>query len=87
MQYTLAMEILESARMHGVSADAIRHAVANNWISFPVSLHALPDHEAVGYVGPDLNADPIEVFTFLDEDGEQIAIHAMKARAQFLDLL
>lgn len=76
------MEILPSARKHGVSDDDIRHAIesATGWITQPDQ----PDFTML--IGPDRRAALIEVGIL--EAGEQdFVIHAMTARIRYLKMI
>lgn len=76
------VEILASARRHGISDDDIRHAVEN-------SLAGGHSDDETGFamlVGPDQSGNLIEVGIVVTDDIEY-AIHAMRARNQYLDWL
>lgn len=75
------MDIYESARKHGISDEAIRHAVDN-------ALAVLEDEEAkVLYLGPDSAGNLIEVVTVARTGGSEVVIHAMAMRPQYQSLL
>lgn len=76
------VEILPSARKHGISDDDVRHAVSN--AVGAVRSPARPDF--VMYVGPDQNANLLEVGV-IEDDGDEYVIHAMRARPQYLTVL
>lgn len=76
------MEILPTARKHGVSDDDIRHAVLN--AVGAVRSQAQPDF--VMYVGADQNASLLDVGV-LEAEGDEYVIHAMQARPQYLTVL
>jgi len=76
------VEILASARRHGISDDDIRHAVEN-------SLAGGRSDDETGFamlVGPDQSGNLIEVGIVVTDDIEY-AIHAMRARNPYLDWL
>lgn len=77
------MEIIDSARRHGVSDDSIRHAVE----------HALVDQEAGVeplrwlFLGPDLAGNLLEVVAIIRTDGTLVVVHAMAMRSKYRQLL
>ncbi len=78
----VGVEILASARRHGISDDDIRHAVEN-------SLAGGRSDDETGFamlVGPDQSGNLIEVGIVVTDEIEY-AIHAMRARDQYLDWL
>jgi hypothetical protein len=76
------VEILASARRHGVSDDDIRHAVENSL----TGCRADDQNDFVMLVGPDQSGNMIEVGIVVTDDIEY-AIHAMRARNRYLDWL
>lgn len=72
------MEILDSARKHGVVDADIRHAIANG-----IRHHDLDDG-LVMVVGPTPAGDLVEVGIVTADETEPIIVHAMPARAKFL---
>lgn len=78
-----AVEIHQSARKHGVADEDIRHVID----------HALaiedagedPDRWLV--LGPDRAGNLLEVVVLVTIEGAQLAIHAMKMRANFARLI
>ena len=78
----VAVEILASARRHGISDDDIRHAVENSL----AGSSADGDAGFVMLVGPDQSGNLLEVGIVVTDDIEY-AIHAMRARTQYLDWL
>ena len=81
------MDIAESARKHqqedGFTDEDITHAVE-------LALYVAEDGEdpdMVLYIGPDLAGRLLEVVTVVRNDGSEIAIHAMKMRAKYEQLL
>jgi hypothetical protein len=75
------VEILPSARKHGVSDDDIRHAVLNAL----AAIRPTTQPGFVMFVGPDQNTNMLEIGV-LDDDDEEYVIHAMRARPQYLRL-
>lgn len=76
------MEILSSARRHGVADDSIRHAVAH-----AIGGVAVDDPPGfVMWVGPDLSGNLIEVGVIAHE-GTDVVIHAMPARERYLKFI
>jgi hypothetical protein len=78
----VGVEILASARRHGISDDDIRHAVEN-------SLAGGRSDDQIDFVmlvGPDQSGNLIEVGIVVTDDIEY-AIHAMRARNQYLEWL
>ena len=79
------MEIRESARKHGIADEDVRHAVD----------HALardeldPDEgeRRTLCIGPDRAANLLEIVVVTFEDGEELAVHAMKMRSAYRRLL
>ena len=76
------MEIRESARKHGVSDDAIRHAV-NNAIG-SITRPDQPDFTML--IGPDTRSAFIEV-GIVETDDQDDVIHAMPARDRYLKMI
>ena len=77
------MEIHPSARNHGVADEDIRHAVD----------HALAIENAGEYpdrwlvIGPDRAANLLGVVVLVTTEGSQLAIHAMRMRAEYRRLI
>jgi predicted secreted protein len=78
--YGCHVEILASARRHGISDDDIRHAFANALVS--VTSVSQPDFTML--VGPDQAANLLEIGVVKDDEIEYV-IHAMRARSQYVD--
>jgi hypothetical protein len=78
------MEIHRSARKHGIAEADIRHAVE-------YALYAgVLEGEAplrVLYLGPDRAGNLLEVVMIERDKGSDLAIHAMKMRRRYRDLL
>jgi hypothetical protein len=73
------VEILDSARKHGVEDYDMLHAFRNHIRAFQTS-----DPEVTMYLGPSQSGVFLEVGVVSDDEGEAI-IHAMQARAKFLE--
>ena len=73
------MEIEPTARRHGVTDDDMLHAYRQHVIAF-----ATDDDAVTMYIGPGVDGSLLEVGVVVDDDGEAI-IHAMPARAKFLE--
>ena len=78
----VVVEILASARRHGISDDDIRHAVENSL----AGSSADSDAGFVMLVGLDQSGNLLEVGIVVTDEIEY-AIHAMRARSQYLDWL
>ena len=72
------MDIEASARKHGVRDEDMLHAYRHHWRAIETD-----DSNVTMFIGPGLNAHPIEVAVIADTEGEAI-IHAMPARAKFM---
>ena len=78
----VGVEILASARRHGISDDDIRHAVENSLAGG----RSDDQTDFVMLVGPDQSGNLIEVGIVVTHDIEY-AIHAMRARNRYLEWL
>ncbi len=75
------LEIHPSARKHGIDDSDIEHAVMN-----AICADKQEDRLRL-YIGPAQNADLLEVVT-VDYGGRaELAIHAMRMRPKYIDLL
>ena len=79
----IAVEILSSARKHGVSDEDIQHAVDHAL----VVADSEEDVDKVLYLGPDRAGNFLEVVAAVRADDSEIAIHAMPMRAMYESLL
>ncbi len=79
------MEIRESARKHGITDDAIRHAIDHYAYTADVD-EGEPPHRAL-YLGPDSAGNLIEVVTVGTGDGSEVVIHAMRMRDRYNDAI
>lgn len=75
------LEFHPSARKHGLSDDDIEHAVKH-----AMSIDDLDDSLRL-YLGPARDADLLEVVAVITGRGSELAIHAMKMRPKYLDVL
>lgn len=75
------LEIHPFARKHGLSDEDIEHAVK----------HAMgiddQDDNLRLYLGPARDADLLEVVTVVEGRNRELAIHAMKMRPKYIDVL
>ena len=76
------MEILPSARKHGISDDDIRHGL-NNAIA-AITTPNQPDFTMV--VGADLNGQLLEIGVLAADDNDYV-IHAMPARSKYVRMI
>lgn len=81
------MEIRRSARRHGKRDEDIHWAVDHALAIADVVTNLEQDVVAVLYIGPDTNGDLTEVVVIEDDDGSEIAVHAMKLRKRYRRLL
>ena len=79
------MEIDRSAGKHGVAESDVLHAVEHEIVS--VDLEPDADPPKILVIGPDLTGNLLEVIVLVLTDDRLIAIHAMKLRRQFYELL
>jgi hypothetical protein len=70
-----------SALKHGVPIADIEHAMRN-----PIRVIPREDGARL-YLGPARNADLLEVLTVLHPDESELAIHSMKMRPKYANLL
>jgi hypothetical protein len=76
------IEILATARRHGVADDDILHALRNAVFDYPNQ----GDHELTMAVGPARNGvTMVEVGYLTSEDDLLVVIHAMRARRKYLE--
>ncbi|NNN21981.1 MAG: hypothetical protein HKL80_08285 [Acidimicrobiales bacterium] len=71
------MEILESARKHGIKDEDIMHAVEK-----AIAVAELTDG-AMLVIGPDRSANLLEIVIQKRKDAEMLAIHAMGLRKKY----
>jgi hypothetical protein len=76
------IEILATARKHGVADEDIRHALRNTVLDYPNQ----SDHELTMAVGPARNGvTMMEVGYLSSEDGLLVVVHAMRAQRKYLE--
>ena len=80
------MDIHPAARKHGIPGDDIVHAVEH-----ALAEYALEERDAEArrtlLLGPDRQANLLEVVVLELDDGRRLAIHAMRMRAKYVSLL
>lgn len=80
------MEIHPTARKHGVPDADIAHAV-----EYALAGYALEERDdeprRTLFLGPDREANLLEVVLVALDDGRRLAIHAMRMRLQYISLL
>jgi hypothetical protein len=79
------MEIHRSAGKHDVPESDILHAIEHEIVS--VDLEPDADPPKILVIGPDPDGNLLEVIVLVLADDRLIAIHAMKLRRQFYELL
>ncbi len=79
------MEIHRAARRHGVSDDAIRHALGHPIVVVDLDADSDPPKQLA--IGPDIAGNLLEVIVLLLADERVLAIHAMPLRPTLYDLL
>jgi hypothetical protein len=79
------VEIHRSASKHGISDDDVLHAVEYELVS--VDLEPDADPPKVLVIGPDSAGNLLEVIVLVLADDRIIAIHAMRLRRHFYELL
>ncbi|MGI8646921.1 MAG: hypothetical protein DLM55_07595 [Acidimicrobiales bacterium] len=75
------MEIVSSARRHGIDDTDILHAVQ---VPFRT---VSQDHDRLLIIGPDKSGRLLEIVVIDPEDDEPAVIHAMPLRRKFYDYL
>lgn len=76
--YSGRVDIVPSARKHGVTDDDMRHALKHSW-----AVHSTDDSAVTIHIGPSKSAQPLEV-AIAHSAGKATIIHAMPARGKFL---
>lgn len=71
-----------SARKHGVADDDIRHAIDHALV-----IEAYEDDVRLLYIGPDSAANLLEVVTIVEQEEDELVIHAMPMQAKYQPLL
>jgi hypothetical protein len=78
------VEIHRAARKHRVADEDIRHAVDN--ALYAGDLEDAPPLRVL-YLGADRSGNLLEVVVIERDDGSELAIHAMKMRDEYAELL
>jgi hypothetical protein len=84
---TLFVLVTTSALRHGWSADDIRWAVEHALALAAVETRQPEAIVGVLHLGPARDGRLLEVLVIMNDDGEEIAIHAMLMRASYRSLL
>src|SRR5674476_229947 len=82
--YDCRVEVHRSARKHGISDDDIHTAAQQYLIAYTIDDDQPPRELRLGF---DTRGRLLEIVVLLMDDGTELAIHAMKARPQYLDLI
>jgi hypothetical protein len=69
---------------HGIKKGDVIHAIEFALLEFP--LDSEPPHRVLR-LGPDSAGNLLEVVTLMNRDGDVTAIHAMRMRRKYLELL
>lgn len=72
------VDIEASARKHDVADNDMLHGLLHHWRAFETD-----DPAVTMYIGPAMNAEPLEIGVVDDEEGTAV-IQAMPARSKFL---
>jgi len=78
---TKMRRVHDSALRHGIAVGDIEHTLRQ-----PIRVIERDDGSYL-YLGAGRNAELLEVITVLKADGSELAIHAMKLRAKYANLL
>ncbi|WP_172192303.1 toxin [Actinomyces faecalis] len=78
------MRIIDSARKHGISDNAIQAA---SWPAWVEPLDEKGEQWRELRLGFDTKARLLEMVVVCASDGDEVLIHAMKARPKYIDLL
>lgn len=74
-------DIHRSAYRHGATDDDIRHAIEHAIVVADI------DDGLVLYIGPALAANLLEVIAMVDDNDDELVIHAMALRRKYRPLL
>lgn len=80
------MEIHRAARKHGIADDDIRHAVEQALAGYALEQGDGEPRRTL-LLGPDRAGNLPEIVVLELDDGDRIAIHAMRMRPNYADLL
>ncbi|MEX5296271.1 toxin [Kocuria sp. CPCC 205268] len=78
------MEIHRSARKHGIGDADIAHAAGSSLVAYRIDDDAPVRELRLGF---DTHGRLLEIVVLLLDSGDELVIHAMKARPQYFDLL
>ncbi len=79
------MEIHRAARKHGIADQDIVHAVEHALAGYALEQRDEPRRTLL--LGPDRSGNLLEVVVLELDDGSRLAIHAMRMRPSYIDLL
>lgn len=80
------MEIHPAARKHGIRDEDIVHAVEHALAGYALEEREDEPRRTL-LLGPDRNANLLEVVVLELDDGRRLAIHAMRMRPKYIPLL
>jgi hypothetical protein len=80
------VEIHRAARKHGITDDDIRHAVEHALVGYALERGDGEPRRTL-LLGPDRAGNLLEIVVLELDDGSRIAIHAMRMRPSYTDLL
>lgn len=80
------MEIHPAARKHGIRDEDIVHAVERALAGYALEERDDEPRQTL-LLGPDRNANLLEVVVLELDDGRRLAIHAMRMRPKYIPLL
>jgi hypothetical protein len=80
------VEIHRSARNHGIAERDILHAVEQALASYALEERDDEPRRTL-LLGPDRGANLLEIVVLELDDGRRLAIHAMRMRPKYIDLL
>jgi hypothetical protein len=84
---TLLVRVTRSARRHGWSDEDIRWAVDHRLVMVAVETRQPEALVGLLHLGPARDGRLLEILTIIDDDGEELAIHAMAMRDSYRRLL
>jgi hypothetical protein len=80
------VDVHHTARKHGVTDADIAHAVTHHLYAGDVEDEDAPPWRVL-YLGPDRAGNLLEIVVLERDDGSELAIHAMKMRGLYEQLL
>lgn len=78
------MDVHRSALKHGIDDEDIRRAGENYIVAYTIDENETPRELRLGF---DTRGRLLEIVVLLLDDDTELAIHAMRARPQYFDLL